>query len=307
MERLLGSSKKEPVGVRSPEDVWTSKPATTAMKMRGDPTTAWSVLQTVSPRTVVEKLADPSSPCPEGHTRFVCLSDTHGRSKRFQFEVPWGHVLLHAGDFTDVGQPSQVKEFNDYLAGLPHEHKIVIAGNHDLTFHSEQWDRFQAESRFTMHAPELKEAKSDGVKALLKDCTYIEDAEVIVRGFRIYGSPWQPEFCDWAFNLPRGDACLEKWQRIPSNTDILMTHGPPIGHGDLCSNGLRAGCVDLLREVQHRIKPKFHVFGHIHEAYGITTDGVTTYINASNCDLRYRPRQVPIVFDLPNPAESASE
>ena len=75
----------------------------------------------------------------------------------------------------------------------------------------------------------------------------------------------QPEFCSWGFNLPRGDPCLEKWQKIPSNVDILMTHGPPIGHGDLCTGGNRAGCVDLLREVQYRIRPKYHVFGHIHE------------------------------------------
>lgn len=75
----------------------------------------------------------------------------------------------------------------------------------------------------------------------------------------------QPEFCDWAFNLPRGDKCLEKWKAIPTDTDILITHGPPIGHGDLCMTRERAGCVDLLHEIQTRIKPKYHVFGHIHE------------------------------------------
>jgi Icc-related predicted phosphoesterase len=86
---------------------------------------------------------------------------------------------------------------------------------------------------------------------------------------------------------------------IPAGVDILLTHGPPIGHGDVCKSGNRAGCVDLLKEIQLRIKPKFHVFGHIHEGYGITTDGQTTFINASTCSYNYRPTQPAIVFDLP--------
>jgi len=65
--------------------------------------------------------------------------------------------------------------------------------------------------------------------------------------------------------VPRGEACLLKWEMIPSDTDILVTHTPPIGYGDLCCTGVRAGCVELLSTVQNRVKPKYHVFGHIHE------------------------------------------
>lgn len=75
----------------------------------------------------------------------------------------------------------------------------------------------------------------------------------------------QPEFCKWAFNLPRGEACLRKWDTIPDDTDILVTHTPPIGHGDLCCTGVRAGCVELLSTVQQRVRPKYHIFGHVHE------------------------------------------
>lgn len=57
------------------------------------------------------------------------------------------------------------------------------------------------------------------------------------------GTPWQPEFCKWAFNVPRGAACLEKWNQIPANIDILISHTPPVGYGDLCSSNVRAGCV----------------------------------------------------------------
>lgn len=75
----------------------------------------------------------------------------------------------------------------------------------------------------------------------------------------------QPEFGGWAFNLERGQSCQDKWDLIPSDVDILVTHGPPIGHGDLCRGGGRAGCVQLLQTVQERVRPKYHVFGHIHE------------------------------------------
>ena len=79
------------------------------------------------------------------------------------------------------------------------------------------------------------------------------------------GTPWQPEFGGWAFNLKRGEECLRKWNLIPEDTDVLITHSPPLGFGDLCSTGIRAGCVDLLQSVQNRVKPKYHVYGHIHE------------------------------------------
>jgi len=109
----------------------------------------------------------------------------------------------------------------------------------------------------------------------------------------LHGNP------DWAFNVERGESCREKWKIIPNNCDILITHGPPLGRGDKCSNGDFAGCEDLLCEVQQRIRPRVHVFGHIHEGYGYTSDGSTLYINASTCTLNYIPTQPPIVFDLP--------
>ena len=87
----------------------------------------------------------------------------------------------------------------------------------------------------------------------------------MVRGVTVWGSPWQPEFCDWAFNETRGAHMREKWARIPDRVDVLVTHGPPIGHGDRCQSGQLAGCVDLLLTIQQRVRPKLHVFGHIHE------------------------------------------
>lgn len=115
---------------------------------------------------------------------------------------------------------------------------------------------------------------------------------------KIYGSPWQPEFCNWAFNLNRGPEILAKWKLIPTNTDILVTHGPPKGHGGNTYDGIDAGCEDLLNEIESRIKPLVHIYGHIHEGYGVTTNGVTYFINASNCTLRYKPTNKAIVIDI---------
>mmetsp|Transcript_978 Transcript_978/g.4165 ORF Transcript_978/g.4165 Transcript_978/m.4165 type:complete len:174 (-) Transcript_978:1794-2315(-) len=133
---------------------------------------------------------------------------------------------------------------------------------------------------------------------------YLRDSSIDVEGYHIYGSPWSPVFHDWAFNLRRGAECAEAWEKIPQQTDVLITHGPPLGIGDHCRSHLRAGCVDLLREVLGRVKPLVHMFGHIHEDPGIfeCCSSQTRFVNASTCTLRYRPANPPVVFDLPRRA-----
>ncbi|XP_038047109.1 metallophosphoesterase MPPED2-like isoform X2 [Patiria miniata] len=244
----------------------------------------------------------PDTPKPEDHTRFVCISDTFSRTSHMA-KIPEGDILIHAGNFSNIGLPREVVAFNEFLGHLPHRHKIVIAGNHEVTF-DRQLMTEQNSHVFMSFATALQEVKQEDWKhipALLTNCTYLEDAEVNIMGFRIYGSPWQPEFCDWAFNLQRGQPLLDKWNLIPAGIDVLVTHGPPLGHGDLTTSKERAGCVELLTTVQRRVKPKYHIFGHIHEGYGVTTDNKTTFINASICTVNYSPSNKPIVFDLPTP------
>uniref|UniRef100_A0A2K5VTK8 Metallophosphoesterase domain containing 2 n=1 Tax=Macaca fascicularis TaxID=9541 RepID=A0A2K5VTK8_MACFA len=167
------------------------------------------------------------TPKPAGHTRFVCISDTHSRTDGIQ--MPYGDILLHTGDFTELGLPSEVKKFNDWLGNLPYEYKIVIAGNHELTFDKEfmadlvkqDYYRFPSVSK-------LKPEDFDNVQSLLTNSIYLQDSEVTVKGFRIYGAPWTPWFNGWGFNLPRGQSLLDKWNLIPEGIDILMTHGPPL-------------------------------------------------------------------------------
>eukprot|EP00128_Syssomonas_multiformis_P009588 Colp12_sorted_trinity150504_noHs@30605 len=262
------------------------------------PNEAWAAIsakQTVNP---VRPLSL-KSPKQEGYIRFVCISDTH--TKTDQLRVPDGDVLLHAGDFTQEGKQKDVEAFNEWLGKLPHKHKIVIAGNHDISFdegaYPNLWRRF---GHKTMADPKK-------LKASLTNCTYLEDSGCIVEGYRIWGSPWQPEFFSWGFNLPRGEQLKQKWDLIPNNTDILLTHSPPMGYCDLTDTQERTGCLDLLEAVQNRIKPLYHIFGHIHEAYGMTTNGQTVFINAATCTLGYKPINMPIIFDLPirtSPAES---
>lgn len=265
----------------------------------GNPSKAWERIR-VHQRYYQCDPFPPSTPISEDKIRFVCISDTHGKIEGSKLHMPPGDVLLHAGDFTQKGHMKEIEKFNSYLGALPYKVKVVIAGNHDLTFDdniTEASLRTFGVQKSTVESY-LSERGLKSVKQMLTSAIYLEDSLVTVCGINIYGAPWQPVFCDWGFNLKRGEDILKKWQTIPTDIDILMTHGPPVGHGDLTGGNNNVGCVELLNTVQKRIKPKFHVFGHIHEGYGVTSDGYTTFINASTCTRRYLPTNAPIVFDF---------
>ncbi len=206
-------------------------------------------------------------------TRIVCISDTHDRLD--EVAVPDGDILVHAGDFCRRGDEKEVRAFVRAMQALPHREKVVIAGNHDFYF----------------------EREPERAREILGDLHYLEDSGVEIAGLRFWGAPWQPEFFDWAFNLPRGEALAAKWALIPEGTDVLVTHGPPRGILDRVHDGQLAGCADLLRAID-RIRPRLHVFGHIHEAAGRLERRGTIHVNACCCDLAYRPVQPPVTVDL---------
>jgi len=243
------------------------------------------------------KLPPPKKP---NCIRFVCVSDTHARHTKFPHPVPEGDVLLHAGDFTLNGGFSEVEHFNEWLGTLPHKHKVVIAGNHDVSFHPEYYEKhWGAFHKKDKQNPEV-------IKKSLTNCTYLEDSETTIEGIRIYGSPWQPAFGGWAFNLERGKEIREKWDLIPENVDIVITHGPPSGRlGGITFDGTDAGCEDL-KEVLVARKPLVHLCGHIHEGYGVREEGGILYINASICNLKYQPFRAPVVFDIEVTTEKQS-
>ncbi|KAF8122665.1 metallophosphoesterase domain-containing protein 1 [Boletus edulis] len=187
----------------------------------------------------------------------VCISDTHN-SHHSQPTLPAGDILIHSGDLTHSGSPNELHDALDWLSSHPHPVKIFIAGNHDASL-----------------------ADSDTKQHLLStypSLIYLENAstEVTVRGrtVRIYGSPYTPRHGSWQFQYPRvsprayscdqlGPRATEIWSCIPPLTDIVVTHGPPFSHLDLS----RTGCYALLVAIW-RVRPRLHVFGHIHAARG---------------------------------------
>lgn len=210
--------------------------------------------------------------------RLVCISDTHGRFPT----LPEGDVLVHAGDFSRRGDLADIVEFGKWLRSVPCKHVVVCYGNHDLF--AEQDPR---QAKFAL----LAAANRRRVHVLL-------DEEAVIEGKRFYAAPWTPEFYDWAFNLKRGAALREKWAKIPEGLDVLVTHGPPFSILDRVTRGdENVGCVDLKQRVLSA-KPRFHVFGHIHEGYGIHVTPETTYINAAVLDERYQMVNPPVVVDI---------
>lgn len=216
--------------------------------------------------------------------RLVCISDTHMAHRGFS--LPDGDVLIHAGDATSSGVSGEVERFLDWLGSQPHPHKILIAGNHDWLF-----------QRHPDMAAQLL-AKYPGI-------TYLQDSGVEIGGVKFWGSPWQPWFCDWAFNLPRkGQGLRNVWNLIPVDTDVLITHGPPHGILDQVTGSLdfsgqaeHLGCEELLTRLA-AVKPRVHIFGHIHGSYGVARSRITTYINACTCTEQYRALNRPIAVDL---------
>ena len=190
--------------------------------------------------------------------------------------VPDGDVLIHAGDFSGRGSLYDLEDFLSWFIDFPHKHKILIAGNHDWCFANAD--------------------RKEAISMASQVCTYLEDSSVVIDGIKFYGAPWQPEFCNWAFNVPRGQELAAKWAKIEGDTNVLITHGPPHNILDWCPGG-HVGCEDLLSAVLKLPKLKYHIFGHIHESYGIEKFLDVTYINASNCTGNYIPSNPPIVFD----------
>ena len=205
--------------------------------------------------------------------RLVLISDTH--NKHDQVEVPDGDVLIHAGDVAHRGRLSELENANAWFEQLPHKHKLLVPGNHDYCFEQQ---------------PQRSREALAAVQVLIGESAEIE-------GIHFYGSPYQPVFHNMAFNVPRGEPLAAKWSLIPDNVDVLITHTPPHGILDRTVLGWHVGCRELTKAVE-RIRPKVHLFGHIHEAYGEKVQNGTQFINASICTFRYKPTHRPMVIDL---------
>lgn len=205
----------------------------------------------------------------------VVISDTHSQYR--DLEVPDGDVLVHAGDISRGGTKGQVIDFLEWFEEQPHSHKIFIAGNHDFFF---------------------EQADTEEISRVIpKEIIYLNDSGIEINGIKFWGSPITPWFNSWAFNRHRGAEIKQHWDLIPNDIDVLITHGPPFGILDETVYGKRTGCEELLLRI-HQVKPKYHIFGHIHESYGSFTKGKTTYINASVLDDWYELKNEAKILDL---------
>jgi Icc-related predicted phosphoesterase len=213
------------------------------------------------------------------------ISDTHGKHNEITQDLPGGDLLLHSGDISSMGYQHEVQQFCKWFNNVEnYDHKIFIAGNHDWGFQN--------------NVEKIMEIVNS-----YKTVNYIQDETIQVNNgdkmINIYGSPWQPEFYNWAFNLPKnGVELAAKWDAIPNNTDILITHGPAFGVLDTVAGKMwdNLGCQLLTNKIKS-IKPKIHVCGHIHSGYGYYFDGDTHFINASVLNEAYQYTNKPITID----------
>jgi predicted phosphohydrolase len=186
----------------------------------------------------------------------VCISDTHELHR--ELDVPDGDILIHAGDFTMFSKrAAAILDFNDWLGKLPHRWKILIPGNHEFFLESDLSRR-----------------------RLISNATVLINEGIEIAGLKIWGSPVTPLY-GGAFGLSSPTDRVRLYAKIPDGLDILVTHGPPSGILDRSPGALHpAGCPQLLEAVT-RLKPKLHVFGHIHGAHGMVCTEDTLFVNAA--------------------------
>jgi hypothetical protein len=213
-------------------------------------------------------------------------------------KLPESDVLVHGGDVSNIGGKTDVENFLQWFCNQPHPHKIFIAGNHDRSFDP----KFNFEPSIDWDRPNRNKQSwlSAYLRTLPSNVHYLEDNGIEINGIKFWGSPWTPWFhgTSWAFNKHRGSEIKEIWDTIPQGTDVVITHGPVSYKLDYVPHSDEyVGCNDLLYKIQE-IKPLLHISGHIHEGYGFTYDGETTYINASSVNFNYVIANKPWVVEI---------
>jgi len=181
------------------------------------------------------------------------ISDTHGKHKQLK-NLPLADILVHSGDFTMAGTEDEAIDFLEWFINLPHPHKILVAGNHD--------DCLRGES----------------IEGLPDNCHYLDCSSVTIHGVTFYGIPLFME------DVMEGNM-ESKYEDIPSEIDVLITHQPPLGIMD-GDGSYGYGSAELLARVLD-VCPRIHLFGHIHNATGIHAGKYTAFSNGSVVDENY--------------------
>lgn len=142
----------------------------------------------------------------------------------------------------------------------------------------------------------MDENTVDLLEILPSNVIYLNNRAYQIEGIKLWGSPVTPDFEGWAFGRNRNQM-KDHWKYMPKEIDILITHTPPFGILDKSSQHISLGCKELLDKVK-KIKPKYHVFGHVHASYGIAKIDNTTFINASNLNTYKGLINPPIILDI---------
>lgn len=207
--------------------------------------------------------------------KLVAISDTHGQHNKLK--LPEGDILVHAGDISMRGTDGEIENFLLWFRMQHFKYKIFIAGNHDFFFE--------------------RTSDQEIEKLIPEEITYLKDSGIVIEGLKLWGSPVTPWFMNWAFNRRRGYEIARHWDLIPQDTDILITHGPMLGILDENNEGQHVGCKDLYLKIEE-LKLKSHIFGHIHESYGILEKKDVTFLNASVVNASYELTNAPIVIEV---------
>jgi len=219
--------------------------------------------------------------------KIIAVSDTH-ESFHVPEDMPEGDVLVHAGDITNMGYKHAIKQFAEWLKSIEHKYDeiVVIAGNHDFLFEE---NPMEAQGILREYGPHNLH--------YLQDESFVYHHLESDKEYKFYGSPWTPRFHDWAFNVNRGVLIAAKWQMIPGDTDVLITHGPPHGILDPGRGEEHVGCEELLKWMPSGVKA--HIFGHCHGGYGRVMRASTLHVNAACCDEMHGLNRSPQIISIP--------
>jgi Icc-related predicted phosphoesterase len=206
------------------------------------------------------------------HLKIICISDTHDV---YYPELPEGDMLIHAGDVALGGELMEVQRFVNWFRAQPHQYKVFVGGNHDKALEGLGLDLFDPGAGIT----------------------YLNNDTVTLGGLKIWGSPASRTYGHICAFMRDEDRLAYLYESIPEDTDIVITHQPPYGLRDAEVDGIPLGSPSLMRAIV-RVKPKLHVYGHIHGGYGKSEVYGGYSVNASQLDVTYRKHNPPIEVTL---------
>lgn len=217
--------------------------------------------------------------------KIVAISDVHTKFKDIKIEDC--DILISAGDYSFHGYDDEVRLFHEWLDKQPATHVVSVQGNHEVYVEAD-----------------FNKAKSIALKACPR-VHFIDEGLITLEGINIFGSAITPYFFNWAWNRFRGEDIKVHWDRIPEETDILVTHGPVYNILDeivyrpgMSDQDMHVGCADLLNRVKELKQLKLHICGHIHNSYGQENHYGIKFVNASICDEKYQPVNRPIIIEI---------